>query len=618
MNLPLPTSEAEVLPVSPITRTVVVWFLAATVVMCGLGLLIHRGVQHLLDEADQIAKTHEFIALVNDTMSHVKDVQSAQRGYLLTGEREYLEPYHVALPVILRNLDRLREKAGGDPLLLDMLAKWRTLIDERVIVARNILETFREDGAEAAVAELRLGQGRAKMAEVRAMAAEIEAAQSNRLAEGIATTAASTRITFLISVGGFIICLGILGGVFWVVRRETLRRTQTEEVLQQSHQELEDSLADLRRLTTETAVVTTMADFLQTCQSPKEAYAIIGRNIPRLLPGVSGSIGIISNSRNLVEIVYSWGDDTTFSGDFHPDDCWGLRRGRLHNVADTEGCEPLCGHLLTVPQGYLCLPMVAHGETLGVLSITSTRSGGLTDEEQKAARTIAEQASLALANLRLQEALRVQSIRDPLTGLFNRRYLEASLERELIRARRQDQSVAVVMIDIDHFKQFNDTHGHEGGDALLSNFGKLLSQTVRGEDIPCRYGGEEFCLILPGANENVAVQRAETIREALKKMTVRYRQKPLGPVTLSAGVAVFPEHSEFGDAILQAADMALYRAKKLGRDQVIVAGTEDVKPVAASVSPPAPNDLENVLLAVIGPNGSACCHHEELTATTAE
>lgn len=596
MKLFLTVRSPESVTISPVTRTVVVWFAGAMIVLCSMGWLGRQSLFSLQEDTRQIAKTHEFIAVVNDTLSEVTDVQSSVRGYLLTTNREYLEPYHAALPLIHQNLERLKLSSQGDAEQLAMLQKWRVLIDERIAAALHTIEVTREEGLDAGIALFRQGIGTAKMKEVRNMAAQIEADQLNRLAHRTAVADASTRWVLIVSGIGLVVCFGILCAVFWVIHQESQRREAVETVLQQSHQELASSLSDLRRITAESRVVTTMADFLQSCHSPQEAYSIIGRNIPRLLPEVSGAIGIISNSRNLVELVFSWGDHATFGGEFQPDDCWGLRRGRMHNVADTDGCEPLCHHISTMPLGYLCLPMVAHGETLGVLSISSDRPGGLTTDEQKAARTVAEQASLALANLRLQDALRVQSIRDPLTGLFNRRYLEASLERELIRAKRQNQNVVVIMIDVDHFKRFNDTHGHEGGDALLANFGKLLNQMVRGDDIPCRYGGEEFCLILPAATLPAAVERAEALRQAVKKMTVRYRQQPLGPVSISVGLAIFPEHSESGEAILQVADTALYQAKKSGRDRVVIAGTK-----ASELGRPTSDEINAVLESVLEP-----------------
>jgi diguanylate cyclase (GGDEF)-like protein len=183
--------------------------------------------------------------------------------------------------------------------------------------------------------------------------------------------------------------------------------------------------------------------------------------------------------------------------------------------------------------------------------------------------TVAEDMALALSNLRLRETLRSQAIRDPLTGLFNRRYLEETMDRELSRVKRQRGSLGVIMMDLDHFKEYNDTFGHSGGDELLSALGTLIKGQIRGEDIACRYGGEEFLLILPGASLEVALERAEILRQAVKEMHLRYQG--LKPTTLSLGVAVYPDHGDTGLEIIKAADAALYRAKQAGRDRVMAA-----------------------------------------------
>jgi diguanylate cyclase (GGDEF)-like protein len=179
--------------------------------------------------------------------------------------------------------------------------------------------------------------------------------------------------------------------------------------------------------------------------------------------------------------------------------------------------------------------------------------------------------ALALANLRLRESLRNQSIRDPLTGLFNRRYMQESLEREIHRANRDQSPIGVVMIDLDHFKNFNDTFGHPAGDALLRALAHLLQSHVRGEDIACRYGGEEFALILPHTSLDVTWQRAELLREKFKHLQPLHDGQVLGSITLSVGVAVYPAHGANGEAVLQAADSALYRAKHSGRDRAVTA-----------------------------------------------
>ena len=170
-----------------------------------------------------------------------------------------------------------------------------------------------------------------------------------------------------------------------------------------------------------------------------------------------------------------------------------------------------------------------------------------------------------------QAQLRELSIRDPLTGLFNRRYLEESLALEMIRADRKQYPIGIIMVDIDHFKQINDTYGHAAGDAVLVEIALLLRTYVRSSDITCRYGGEEFILILPTASQKITQMRAEQMREGARHLIVQYGDKTLEAVTLSLGVAGFPDHGSTNDAIFRAADTALYCAKSEGRDRVVVA-----------------------------------------------
>jgi len=231
-----------------------------------------------------------------------------------------------------------------------------------------------------------------------------------------------------------------------------------------------------------------------------------------------------------------------------------------------------CPHLSDSPPAYLCVPMMAQGEALGVLHLAAAQEQmRLTEAHQGLAQTVAEQLSLALANLRLRETLRNQSIRDALTGLFNRRYLEETLERELYRAARSQHPLGIIMLDLDHFKHFNDTFGHDAGDLVLRELGQLLQAHIRGSDIACRYGGEEFTLILPEAPLETTRERAETLRIAVKRLVVQHRGQPLGALSMSLGVAAFPEHGAAADGLLHMADQALYQAKREGRDRVVVA-----------------------------------------------
>jgi diguanylate cyclase (GGDEF)-like protein/PAS domain S-box-containing protein len=367
--------------------------------------------------------------------------------------------------------------------------------------------------------------------------------------------------------------------VLWVGRDITARK-RAEETLQEANLKLTRGLAELEQRTREIALLNEMSDLLQVCNAAEEAYAIIARLMRQFFPAEAGALYVISASRNVVETAAAWGLSPARAEQraFAPDDCWALRRGQPHVVEETR-IGLLCPHLADPPPAtYLCVPMMAQGEALGVLYLQSQDGPSpepagplLIDTKQQLAQTVADSIALALANLKLRETLRNQSIRDPLTGLFNRRYMEETLERELRRVTRLQRSLGIIMLDVDHFKRFNDTFGHDAGDALLRELSSFLKAHIRGEDVACRYGGEEFTLILPEASLEVTRDRAEHLRVDIQHLHVEHEGQPLGNVTLSFGVALFPAHGPTREAVLQAADAALYRAKREGRDRVIVA-----------------------------------------------
>ncbi|MFQ5660368.1 MAG: diguanylate cyclase [Gammaproteobacteria bacterium] len=350
-------------------------------------------------------------------------------------------------------------------------------------------------------------------------------------------------------------------------------RKQAEESLRISHEELTRSNRDI-------AMLSEMNDYLQACNTVVETYPVLSHYAGRLFTDNPGALSMINASRSLVEIIVAWGGTATGEKVFTQSDCWALRHGKLHLMDDpVDGL--LCMHLTERPQyGYMCVPLIAYGDVMGILHLQfsanrTARSDAEMKNNMKSTRrlavTAAEHLALALANIKLREDLRFQSVRDPLTRLYNRRYMMASLEREVCRARRQQTSVGVVMIDIDHFKRYNDTYGHEAGDLVLSELGTFLMKQIRGDDIPCRYGGEEFMLVLPEAPMDILIQRAQELRQGATLIKLVYKGQRLGTITISLGVACFPVHGVTAEALLNAADTALYRAKKEGRDRVIVA-----------------------------------------------
>ncbi len=343
-----------------------------------------------------------------------------------------------------------------------------------------------------------------------------------------------------------------------------------------SEREEEVRLRDkLARRARQVTALNEMGDLLQAAVHFDEAYAVIRQGVRRLFPTEPGALAVLGPSSQLLEVAVDWGEERSQSrGVFSPEDCWALRRGDVHYVDDPDE-GPICTHLEGgTGASYLCVPLMAHGETLGVLHIELSPAAAnreLLDSQRELAITTGKEIGLALGNLRLRESLRAQSIRDPLTGLFNRRYMSETLERERYRSRRQELSFGVIMIDIDHFKRFNDRHGHEAGDVVLREVGKFLQTRARREDIVCRYGGEEFVVVLSETSLEVTRRRAEELCEEIKQLRLRHDGQVLETLSMSFGVAAFPEHGKFEKDILRAADTALYRAKAGGRDRVEVA-----------------------------------------------
>jgi len=287
------------------------------------------------------------------------------------------------------------------------------------------------------------------------------------------------------------------------VGQDLTEHRQAEVAVNQANAELQSLVYEYGERNRQISLVNRMAELLQACVTLNEAYPIIARYCHELFGGCNGGLFVPRDSGKFLEAVAVWGETIAGEKEFPPGHCWALRTGRSYEGGSLEtGIE--CLHLTTQPvDKYLCVPMLAQGETLGLLHLQIDATGpdeagdfGDISPElpHQLARMVADHVALALGNLNLRETLKEQSIRDPLTGLFNRRYLTETLERELHRIKRQAGTLGFIMLDLDHFKEVNDTHGHEGGDVLLKAVGSYLKQAVRAGDIVCRFGGEEFVL----------------------------------------------------------------------------------------------------------------------------
>ena len=347
-------------------------------------------------------------------------------------------------------------------------------------------------------------------------------------------------------------------------------RKYMESSLIQANEQMRRALNELQQRNRETALLNEMGRSLQACQSAGEAYRIVADLTCQVFPQTAGALYLFNPERTLVSEVVSWGGLLTDRRRFSPDECLSLRSGRTKPLGEAQAGE-CCIHI--GKQGAaasFCLPLQVHGEILGILHLQSRQEENLEESKRQLAYIIVEQVGMALSNLKLREALREQSIRDPLTGLYNRRYMEEALKQQMSRVTRQLHPLGIIMIDIDHFKRFNDNYGHATGDALLRELAQLLQKRVRAEDIACRYGGEEFTLIMPDASLETAQQRAEELCAEVRRLRL-HGFESAEMLTLSVGIAIHPQHGRTIEDVLHAADSALYRAKQEGRDRVMIA-----------------------------------------------
>jgi diguanylate cyclase (GGDEF)-like protein len=289
----------------------------------------------------------------------------------------------------------------------------------------------------------------------------------------------------------------------------------------------------------------------------------------RLLPGFGGALYVFNNSRDRLDLAKSWNTSERFqpSETLLPANCWALKRGKPH-INDSHTRTLCCLHHLG-SASTVEVPMMARGQVHGlvVLALDAEDAFDALKEVRRLARAMADSMSLALSNIALREKLRTQSLRDPLTGLYNRRYMEDALDRYVSLAERTGSSTAVVMIDLDNFKRLNDEHGHAKGDAVLRDVAGQLTGGLRPSDVIARYGGEELLVVLPDCTLDDAQLKAEILRARIQGLSEVHGIS----VSASFGVAAVPETSTSPVDVVPMADAALYAAKQAGKNCIRMA-----------------------------------------------
>jgi diguanylate cyclase (GGDEF)-like protein len=524
----------------------------------------------------ELSRLRDRVVAATDLLVALVDIETGVRGYLIAGDPAYLEPYyrgrdtitHIASDTGSEILSWTAPGLGGATL--------GTLMPERGKLMKAAIATVASRGTVAAQIQLNASNAKALMDAMRTIVShqlDDFDQQADTLKANADFLADLHSVLVVVSLG-----LAILFSVaqFLLFRSEINGRGAMESALRLRNEERRQ-VADLSAA-------------LQLSDSRREAYGIIETFARRMLNDTSGAFYVYTASRDQLTLVTQWnrpGEMHKFADHLHPSDCWGLRQGGRHTGCIDAVAQPgsdvspiHCRHVTDEIGAYTCIPIIGRGQVLAMLHLRSERFRTAQGAKQwdSLIERLTDQLSLSLTNIELREKLENMALRDGLTGLYNRRFIDEMLDHELAKLRREGKKAAFLLLDVDHFKRFNDTYGHQAGDEALRKVGAALSATVRASDVVCRYGGEEFLVFLPECGADEALVKAEAIRHAISVMPLKIVGANIPPVTTSIGVAIYPDVATNRTDLIQLADRALYRAKADGRDRVVVS-----EPAAASV-----------------------------------
>lgn len=563
----------------------------------------------------QVKHSAEVIETTEEALGALRDAESGQRGFVLTHDVGYARAFDERVGSATKNIDRVVALTSDNALQHTRAREIAGLMRQRSAALRQPLDLGRSGDFPGALAVIAGGKGRALMdaltvrvqgflEDERALQSARGEAADQRLSRSKNISLVGATIVALMVLVAFVLFIrsirqpldAVLGAMTdlgngegrariegemgsrefdrvargYNVMAERLElaivdQRRSEGQLQVANDELQGHAEALRERGDVIELLGGMAHRMQAARTDDELAQIIRVFVPRVLHGIPGALYAHNNSRNLLIPIAGWGGLEVGVDGFAPDQCWALRRGQSHCVVEP-GDDIVCGHTVD-HEAYHCEPLLAGGEVIGVLYLR----GQVGSENRFRLTVLTENIASALVNHRLQRSLREQTIRDPLTGLFNRRYMEEALTLEIARASRSGAPLSLVMCDVDHFKRFNDEFGHDAGDAVLQAVAAEMRSRFRDGDVVCRFGGEEFTIIAPGTSAEALMGRVEMVRHAITEINVRQKGRTLGATSMSFGIATWSDAmARDGSTLIQAADAALYEAKRGGRNKALI------------------------------------------------
>jgi|GEM_PF-757493 diguanylate cyclase (GGDEF)-like protein len=546
--------------------------------MLMLGFLVlmawdgYSSTRELLNAQAYVQHTHQVLHDMDGLEDALQDAREAWLHYVLTPEKQDRVNFSAAEKRIDRQLQKLSEQ---DPDHQQNIAHMGALIDDELQhlqaqvnnphpnkIWHGGLSDQKHEAVRESIQSFKDGEER--------LLAERNVAAQQR-SRGI-TRSVSIRIS---------VFSAFMAVLFLLVMRDSKKLRVAEKSALEVQNRLEGSLSQLKSESENSRLLNELQADFQICVTALEAYKVAASYLQRLVPESSGIVFAIDASQDAMHAQAMWPgvDGASLYQVFSREDCCAVRGGRLHAQLGPHkalDCRHFAGE---TPSFYVCFPLSALGETLGVLHL-SAKPETFTESRLTTIQQIGEYAALRLANLNLKEKLQHQSLRDPLTGLYNRRFLDTRLEQELVRASRNNSGIGLIMADIDGFKLFNDQFGHDAGDLVLKEVSGLLRRSMRAEDIVCRYGGEEFLAVVPESSLESVCERAEQMRAAVAKLQLDYAGNRLRKITASFGVSYSLDGGVAAAQLLRYADEALYEAKGGGCDCVRLSSSTPKPPAS--------------------------------------
>ena len=518
-----------------------------------INIITYREIQNSYNSKNWVVHTHQTLGLANEILLNLKDTENMFRGYVLVKDLDLLKNYDRNVNLIQNNYKELYSLTMDNQIQTHNLEQLEPNLNKQIAVYDKMMSKLKENKISDLTKLIQENLAASNQIEQQMKIVEEEEYNLLERRQEISQNEIAKTNTIRIIIGSINIIILISLLYFLNGKNEALTMRERESNL-----------------------INELNEGFQLCSNLEEAANLCAIFGNKIFPGKKGALYLTTPSRIDLELFSKWPNEFTPSAHVISHDCWALRKGRVH-VYDIHDTSLPCSHYEVASEDliHICIPLVAQGEALGLLYFEFYRKHNnskiLNNKLIPLLNQVAQVMTLAIVNLQLRATLHIQALHDPLTGLYNRRYLEDAIVKELTFSKRRKVSFVVMMLDLDHFKEFNDLNGHQAGDIVLKDVSLYISKFARQYDTVCRYGGEEFLIILNETNLEDAVKRAEELRVDISNMTMYNGKNKLQVPTISIGIACFPEHGDTSEKLIKAADNALYQAKREGRNKVVIA-----------------------------------------------